>query len=152
LTRPCIEANGEHLGFLPGDFNDKIYPYMLPVFDCILKYMDKKQLDNMISEGIIMTLPLAFQRGITFSDSIVVGDEFQNTIPAQVRMFLTRKGPNSKIIMTGDIKQSDIKGKNGLIDACERLEGLDNLDIIELEEPVRDPIIKDIENRYQTEK
>jgi len=149
ISRPCKEAHGEHLGFLPGDFNEKIYPYMIPVFDCFLKYIDKKQIDFLISEGIIVTLPLAFTRGVTFEDAIVIGDEFQNTIPEQVRMFLTRKGANSKIIITGDIHQSDIDGKNGLVDMIERLKDIDKIGFVDLEEPVRDIIIKEIEEKYQ---
>jgi len=149
ITRPCVEANGEKLGFLPGDFSDKIAPYMIPVFNCFTEYISNAQLQKLIDDKIVMTLPLAFMRGCTFKDTIIIADEMQNTIPEQVRMLLTRKGFNSKIILNGDLNQSDIKCKNGLDDACERLRGIDKIGIIDLEEPIRDPIITKIEERYK---
>lgn len=149
ITRPCVEANGEKLGYLPGDFNEKIAPYMMPVFSCLTKYITQVQLQKLIDDKIIMTIPLAYLRGFTFEDTIVIADEMQNTIPEQTRLLLTRKGPNSKIILNGDLNQSDIKYKNGLADACDRLQGIDEIGIVHLEEPVRDPIIAKIEERYK---
>lgn len=152
FTRPCIEANGEKLGYLPGSANDKIGPYMLPIFDILSRRMTKKDIDKLINEGKIVTLPMAFQRGITFTNAYVVGDEFQNACPSQVRMFLTRIGENSKIVVTGDITQSDIEGRciNGLADAIGRMQGADGIGIASLstESIVRHPIIKVIEERY----
>lgn len=99
LTRPCIEAFGEKIGFLPGNKDDKISPYMLPIFDIIHKMLNKQQFDNLVKTNTIRTIPLAYQRGVTFDDSIVVADEMQNSIPAQVRLLLTRIGRNTKIVI-----------------------------------------------------
>lgn len=152
ITRPCVEANGEKLGFLPGDFSEKIAPYMIPVFNCFTEYISHAQLQKLIDDKVIITLPLAFMRGCSFKDSIIIADEMQNTIPDQVRMLLTRKGSNSKVILNGDLNQSDIRCRNGLEDACERLEGIEKIGIIHLEEPIRDPIITKIEERYKKNK
>ena len=149
FTRPCVEANGEKLGYLPGDFNEKISPYMLPIFNILMKFLYKKHIDNLIADGKILTLPLAFQRGISFENSFCILDESQNTVPSQVRMFLTRMSQDSKVDITGDLRQSDIRGKNGLQDICDRMVGVTGLDIIELTEPIRHPLIIEIENRYQ---
>ena len=101
-----------------------------------------------------MTLPLAFQRGMTFRNAFVLLDEAQNTSPEQIRMFLTRIGENCKVVITGDPLQSDIKGTNGLVDACERLEGIDGLGIVKFTEGdiLRNPIVAEIEKRYMQEK
>lgn len=150
FSRPCIEAGGENLGFLPGDFNDKISPYMIPIFDFVSEYLEKGQIEELIRRGIIVTLPLAFQRGITFKNACVVLDESQNTTIQQMKMFLTRIGDNCKILVTGDLNQSDIKGKNGLADAVVRLEDMENVGIIKFteEDILRNPIVKEIEKRY----
>jgi len=86
ITRPCVEANGENLGFLPGDFNEKIAPYMIPIFSCFGKYMTQAQLQKLMDDKIVTTLPLAYMRGVTFENTVVIADEMQNTIPEQVRM------------------------------------------------------------------
>jgi len=104
FTRPCKESMGEKLGSLPGDPDDKIAPYMMPLFEILKQYISQKEINNYISEGIIRTIPLAYYRGITFNNSFIVADEFQNTIPEQMRLFLTRFGTNSKIVITGDIR------------------------------------------------
>jgi phosphate starvation-inducible PhoH-like protein len=153
LTRPCIEANGEKLGYLPGDPNEKIAPYMIPIFDILSRRIPLKEINRMINDGQITTLPLAFHRGVTFTNAYVVGDEFQNTIPQQMRMFLTRIGENSKYVITGDVTQSDINGnghRDGLSDAMERFRGVADFGIIELtaDSIVRHPIIKSIEHGY----
>lgn len=150
FTRPCIEANGENLGFLPGNLNDKIYPYMMPIFDFLGDYLDYKQIESMIREGYIQTLPLAYMRGITFRNSFVVGDEFQNTKPEQIKMFLTRIGENCKIVITGDPKQSDVKCKNGLSDAIERFADTNQIGIVEFneEDVLRHPMVALIEKKY----
>lgn len=151
FTRPCVEANGENLGFLPGDLNEKIHPYMYPIFDFLSEYLPSKQIEGMMKSEVIMTLPLAFQRGLTFRNSFVLLDEAQNTTPSQVRMFLTRIGENCKIVITGDPEQSDIKKKNGLVDACERLGGVKGLGIVHFtsEDIVRHPIVVEIEEKYK---
>jgi len=150
LTRPCVEASGESLGFLPGDLNEKIHPYMLPIFDFLSEYLSSACINNYMKENKIITLPLAYHRGLTFRNAFVIGDEFQNTTPEQVRMFLTRIGDNCKVVITGDPKQTDIRGKNGLVDAVERLQGVNNLGIVEFteEDILRNPIVIDIEKRY----
>lgn len=154
FTRPCVEANGENLGFLPGNLNEKIHPYMLPIFDFLLKYLSSKQIEDMMKSEKIMTLPLAFMRGMNFHDAFVIFDESQNSTPKQMRMFLTRIGDNCKIIINGDPDQSDIKVKNGLVDACERLEGVKDLKIIKFDERdiIRHPIVAEIEKKYKEEK
>jgi phosphate starvation-inducible PhoH-like protein len=152
FTRPCVEAYGEKLGMLPGDAEDKIAPYMIPIFDTISEYISMKELSVLVDNGAIRTLPLAFQRGVTFKNSFVVADEFQNTLPQQMRLFLTRIGKNTKVVITGDITQSDIEGVNGLSDAINRLNGINGLAIIQLSASsiVRNPIIFDIEAKYNT--
>ena len=150
FTRPCVEADGENLGFLPGDLNDKIAPYMIPIFDFLDSYMDKVTIERMILDGKITTLPLAFMRGSSFQNSFVLLDEFQNTTPKQIKMFLTRIGKNSKVVLTGDPNQSDIKGVNGLTDILTRLEDVPNVGIVKLteEDIMRHEIVKMIEKKY----
>jgi len=150
FTRPCVEANGEELGYLPGDLNEKIHPYMIPIFNFLSEYLSSNQINELIKEEKIITLPLAYQRGITFSNAFVILDESQNTLPSQIRMFLTRIGENCKIVITGDPDQTDIKGVNGLSDAIERLDRIYELGIIEMfeEDVIRHPIVKEIEQRY----
>jgi phosphate starvation-inducible PhoH-like protein len=151
FTRPCIEADGENLGFLPGDLNEKISPYMIPIFDFLSDYMERSDIERMILDGKIITLPLAFMRGTTFKNSFVLLDEAQNTTPKQMKMFLTRIGENCKIVMTGDPKQTDIRGANGLTDIVTRLEGVPDIGIVRFsdEDVVRHEIIKIIEKKYE---
>jgi len=153
FTRPCVEAVGENLGFLPGDLHEKIHPYMYPIFDFLSDYLTPKQIEAYLKSEDILTLPLAFQRGMTFRNSFVLLDEAQNTRPEQIRMFLTRIGENCKVVITGDPLQSDIREKNGLVDAVERLRGVDNLGIVEFskEDILRNPIVADIEDRYKVD-
>ena len=150
FTRPCVEANGENLGFLPGDLNEKIHPYMYPIFDFLSDYLAPKQIEGYIKAETIATLPLAFMRGVTFRNAFVLLDEAQNTTPEQIRMFLTRIGENCKVVITGDPLQTDIPSKNGLVDACERLQGVNGLGIVTLsrEDIARNPIVAEIEERY----
>lgn len=150
FTRPCVEANGENLGFLPGDLNDKIHPYMYPIFDFLSDFLTTKQIEGYLKSESMLTFPLAFQRGSTFRNSFVLLDEAQNTVPEQIRMFLTRIGENCKVVITGDPFQTDIKTKNGLVDACERLKGVEGLGIVEFTEKdiLRNPIVAEIEKRY----
>ena len=150
FTRPCVEANGEKLGMLPGGYDDKIAPYMIPIFDIIGDKMPLRDLRKFMDEGRIKTLPLAYLRGITFNNSFVVADESQNTTPQQMRLLLTRLGKDSKIVITGDLNQTDIPGRNGLKDAIERLTGISEIASIEFTEKsmVRNPIIPFIEEKY----
>jgi len=153
ITRPCIEACGESLGFLPGDFNAKIAPYLIPIWDILLESLRKTDLNLLIEEGKIVTIPLAYHRGITFKNAFVIADEMQNTLPQQMRMFLTRMGMGSKVVITGDVSQSDIRNKNGLSDIIERLDNLENVGIVEMDRTciVRHPLVASIEDRYSLE-
>jgi len=150
ITRPAVEAYGEKLGFLPGDADEKLAPYMFPIISFMLEVITEDHLNKLLREKSIMTIPLAFQRGINFKNAIVIGDEFQNTIPKQMRMFLTRLQNESKIIVTGDLHQSDIPEENGLQDAISRFSDLANVGICQLTEKsiVRHQIIREIEARY----
>jgi phosphate starvation-inducible PhoH-like protein len=123
---------------------------MYPIFDFLSDYLSPKQIEAYLKSEDILTLPLAFQRGMTFRNSFVLLDEAQNTRPEQIRMFLTRIGANCKVVITGDPNQSDIHGVNGLVDAVTRLKGVNNLGIIEFskEDILRNPIVADIEERY----
>ena len=152
LTRPCVEAMGEKLGFLPGDSDDKIAPYMIPVFDILSRRLSMKEINKLQNEGRITTLPLAFHRGVTFTNAYVVGDEFQNTLVQQMRMFLTRIGSGSKMVITGDVTQSDVNhGKiDGLSDAIKRFKDVEDIGVVGLTSAsiVRHKIIKVIEEKY----
>lgn len=153
FTRPCVEANGENLGFLPGDLNEKIHPYMFPIMDFLLDFLSPGKIETLLNNGDFITLPLAFMRGVTFRNAFVILDEAQNTTPEQIRMFLTRMGENCKIVITGDPHQSDIKRRNGLVDAIERLNGVNGLGIVNLtkEDILRHPMVAEIEDRYLEE-
>ena len=118
LSRPAVEA-GEKLGFLPGDMKDKIDPYLQPLYDALEDMLPQVKLQDMMEKHVIQIAPLAFMRGRTLSDAVVILDEAQNTTPAQIRMFLTRMGWNTKMIITGDTSQIDLphSQKSGLIEA-----------------------------------
>jgi len=150
LTRPCVEANGERLGFLPGNLLDKIQPYLLPIMNILDEKFDLIYIEKLIQSGQIQAIPFAFLRGLTFKRTFVLADESQNASPEQIRLLLTRIGNNSKIVMTGDITQSDIRGLNGLKDAINRLNDIESIGIVQLTEKsiVRNPIITEIEKRY----
>lgn len=126
ITRPAV-SNGEQHGFLPGDLNQKMAPWTRPVFDVFEEYFSPKDVKQMLDEGIIEIAPLAYMRGRTFKNCIVILDESQNTTPAQMKMALTRIGEGSRMFVTGDLKQSDYKdGKNGLYDFFTRIEYSDS--------------------------
>lgn len=154
LTRPIVEAAGEKLGFLPGDMYEKINPYMIPIFESMADMIPTELLTKLMtkngSEALIRVLPLAFMRGVTFRNSFVICDEMQNSTSDQMRMLLTRIGEGTKMVICGDVKQSDIHGRNGLGDAFDILQGIDDIGFITLsqEAVVRDQIVKDIELRY----
>lgn len=151
LTRPAVEA-GEQLGFLPGAIDEKFAVYIDAFRDILNERLGSGTVNYCIRHGRIVAAPLAFMRGKTFSeDNYVILDEAQNTSIAQMKMFLTRIGEGCKVIINGDIKQSDIRGPNGLADAVEKLEGLPNVYIhhFAYEDIVRSGLVKDIIDRYE---
>lgn len=133
LSRPAVEA-GEKLGFLPGDMKEKIDPYLQPLYDALEDMIPAAKLQDMMDKHMIQIAPLAFMRGRTLNDAVVILDEAQNTTTAQMRMFLTRLGWNSKMIITGDLTQVDLpRGqKSGLREAIEVVSGIDDIAIVEL--------------------
>jgi len=155
LTRPVVEA-GEKLGFLPGDMEDKINPYMIPIFYSMEQILGEnkgllRKLTNKNGEDPrIRILPLAYMRGVTFSNAVIICDEMQNSTPEQMRMVLTRFGEGSKMIICGDVKQSDIHKRNGLADAFNLLQDVPGIGFVTLSRAavVRHPIIARIDDRY----
>ena len=152
LSRPAVEA-GEKLGFLPGDMKDKIDPYLQPLYDALEDMIPATKLQDMLDKRIIQIAPLAFMRGRTLSDAIVILDEAQNTTPAQIRMFLTRMGWNAKMIITGDMTQIDLprEQKSGLREALSILGHTEGISVIELEakDIVRHKLVTRIVNAYE---
>jgi phosphate starvation-inducible PhoH-like protein len=130
LTRPAVEA-GEKLGYLPGDLQNKIDPYLRPLYDALFEMLGAETYQKNVERGIIEIAPLAYMRGRTLDDSFIILDEAQNTTPEQMKMFLTRLGANSKAVVTGDITQTDLpRGvKSGLVEALHVLEGIDDIGI-----------------------
>lgn len=128
LTRPAVEA-GERLGFLPGDLQAKIDPYLRPLYDAIFDMIDAERFDQYIQSGVIEVAPLAFMRGRTLNDAFIILDEAQNTTPEQMKMFLTRMGFNSRVVITGDITQIDLPKaqKSGLVEAMRILKGIQGI-------------------------
>jgi phosphate starvation-inducible PhoH-like protein len=132
LTRPAVEA-GERLGFLPGTLNDKIDPYLRPLFDALHEMLDPETIPKLMTSGTIEVAPLAYMRGRTLNDAFVILDEAQNTTPEQMKMFLTRLGFNSKMVVTGDSTQVDLPGgMSGLKTAREALRGVEDMHFAEL--------------------
>lgn len=115
ITRPAVSVDEEH-GFLPGDLNEKMAPWTKPIFDVIQESYNQREINRMVEEGIIETSPLAYMRGRTFKNAVVIADEMQNTTPSQMKMLLTRLGEGSKMIVTGDLNQADRPKENGLLD------------------------------------
>ena len=121
ITRPAVSVDEDH-GFLPGDLNEKMAPWTRPIMDVIAENYNSKEIEHMVAEGIIETSPLAYMRGRTFKNSVIIADEMQNATPAQDKILMTRIGQNSKIVITGDVEQADrSNGDNGLMDLCNRL-------------------------------
>ena len=150
LTRPVVEA-GENLGFLPGTLHEKIDPYIRPLYDALYEMMDSARASRYISEGAIEIAPLAFMRGRTLNDSFIVLDEAQNTTPQQMKMFLTRLGIGSKMVITGDITQADLpKGISGLKTVRQVLGGLDDIAFCEFhsKDVVRHSLVAKIVSAY----
>jgi len=115
VTRPAVSVDEEH-GFLPGDLNEKMAPWTKPIFDVIAENFNAREIENFIKEGVIETSPLAYMRGRTFKNAVVVADEMQNATPSQMKMLLTRLGQNSKMVVTGDLQQADRPSNNGLLE------------------------------------
>ncbi|MCH9758441.1 MAG: PhoH family protein [Proteobacteria bacterium] len=152
LSRPVVEAGGERLGFLPGDMEQKINPYLRPLYEVLYQLQGKSAIERRIAAGEIEILPLAFMRGLTLNNTVLILDEAQNTTPAQMRMLLTRLGENSKIIITGDTSQSDLPALPicGLTDAAERLAKVSGIALhhFQLADIVRSPLVRDILKAY----
>jgi len=152
LTRPAVEA-GERLGFLPGTLQEKIDPYLKPLYDALYDMLDVERVDRHLERGIIEIAPIAFMRGRTLNDSFVILDEAQNTTPEQMKMFLTRIGYNSKAVITGDITQIDLPtGKlSGLIEARNIISGVEGISFIHFNEKdvVRHPLVQRIVRAYE---
>ena len=152
LSRPAVEA-GEKLGFLPGDMKDKIDPYLQPLYDALEDMLPQVKLQEMMEHHVIQIAPLAFMRGRTLSDAVVILDEAQNTTPQQLRMFLTRMGWNTKMIITGDTSQIDLprSQKSGLIEALEILKDIKGIGIVTLDQKdiVRHKLVTRIVNAYE---
>ena len=152
LSRPAVEA-GEKLGFLPGDMKDKIDPYLQPLYDALEDMIPAVKLQDMMDKHIIQIAPLAFMRGRTLSDAVVILDEAQNTTPAQIRMFLTRMGWNTKMVITGDLTQIDLSHaeKSGLKEALSILNGVDGISVVNLDKKdiVRHKLVTRIVNAYE---
>ena len=152
LSRPAVEA-GEKLGFLPGDMKDKIDPYLQPLYDALEDRLPAVKLQDMMEKHIIQIAPLAFMRGRTLSDAVVILDEAQNTTPAQIRMFLTRMGWNTKMIITGDMTQIDLPKTqlSGLKEALRVLTGIEGIGVVELtkKDIVRHKLVTRIVNAYE---
>ncbi len=152
LTRPAIEA-GEHLGFLPGDLQQKVDPYLRPLYDALYDIMGVENFQKNMEKGAIEVAPLAYMRGRTLDNAFIILDEAQNTTPEQMKMFLTRIGFGSKAIITGDLTQIDLPtGKNsGLIDAVKILNGIEDIGICKLnnKDVVRHPLVQKIIGAYE---
>jgi len=151
LTRPAVEA-GEKLGFLPGDITEKINPYLMPLYDALYEMVEFNQVQQMLQDGHIEIAPLAYMRGRTLNDSFIILDEAQNSTLPQMKMFLTRLGFRSKMVVTGDITQVDLSKdtKSGLIHAQEILKNIDGIRIIQFKEKdvVRHELVKKIVRAY----
>lgn len=152
LARPAVEA-GESLGFLPGDFREKIDPYLRPLYDALEEMLPSEQLRNYIEKGIIEIVPLAYMRGRTLNNAYVILDEAQNATGMQMKMFLTRLGPNSKAIITGDITQIDLPtySQSGLVQVKEILRKVDGVGFVYFDkgDVVRHKLVKDIIDAYE---
>ena len=152
LSRPAVEA-GERLGFLPGDMKEKVDPYLRPLYDALYDTLPAEQVERRISSGEIEIAPIAFMRGRTLAESFIILDEAQNTTPNQMKMFLTRFGMNSRMVICGDPRQVDLPdpSKSGLADAVNRLEGVEGVSVIRVNaaDVVRHPIVGRIVEAYE---
>jgi len=152
LTRPAVEA-GENLGFLPGDLKEKVDPYLRPLYDALYEVLGKKQIEDLIEKGIIEIAPLAYMRGRTLENAYVILDEAQNTTYNQMKLFLTRLGFNSKMVVTGDITQIDLPKRieSGLVNSIKLLDGVAGIKIIRFErvDVIRHPLVQKVLEKYE---
>jgi phosphate starvation-inducible PhoH-like protein len=152
LSRPAVEA-GERLGFLPGDLRDKVDPYLRPIFDALNDMLPADQIAKRLGTGEIEVAPIAFMRGRTLARAFVILDEAQNTTPVQMKMFLTRLGEGSRMVVTGDPTQVDLPpgARSGLADALEALKGIDGMAEVRFTEKdvVRHPLVARIVGAYE---
>jgi phosphate starvation-inducible PhoH-like protein len=152
LTKPVVEA-GEKLGFLPGTFLEKVDPHFRPLYDALYDLIEVEKVTRLIENNIIEIAPLAYMRGRTLNDSFIILDEAQNTTYSQMKMFLTRMGFNSKVVITGDITQIDIENpkESGLVKAIKILKNIEDIGIVELNKVdiVRNPIVQKIVEAYE---
>jgi len=155
LVRPAVEA-GEKLGFLPGSLQEKVDPYLRPLYDALYDLLDPEKVDKMLEKNVIEVAPLAFMRGRTLNDAFIIMDEAQNTTIEQMKMFLTRMGNNSKAVITGDITQIDLPNprKSGLLDAINVLEGVEGIRFCHFEDSdvVRHALVQRIVRAYESAK
>ena len=152
LTRPAVEA-GEKLGFLPGDIQAKVDPYLRPLYDALFDMIDAERFEQYLQSGIIEVAPLAFMRGRTLNDAFIILDEAQNTTPEQMKMFLTRMGFSSKMVITGDVTQIDLPKhqRSGLVEAIRILKGIEGIAFVHFKESdvVRHPLVARIIKAYE---
>lgn len=152
LTRPIVES-GESLGFLPGEFEEKVHPYMLPIYDCVDRIVGRENVFRERVDAAMEIAPIAYMRGRTFNDAVCIFDEAQNATKMQLKLFLTRFGENSKIIITGDPTQSDLGGDYvALMDVMHRLESVTGVGVVQFKENsiVRHPLVGEIIRRLET--
>jgi phosphate starvation-inducible protein PhoH and related proteins len=151
LVRPAVEA-GERLGFLPGTLQEKVDPYLRPLYDALYDLLEQDRVDKMLERNVIEVAPLAFMRGRTLNDAFIIMDEAQNTSSEQMKMFLTRLGSDSKAVITGDVTQIDLPNpkKSGLVEAIEILDGVDGIRFCHFEEGdvVRHPLVQRVIRAY----
>lgn len=153
LTRPAVEA-GESLGFLPGDLKEKVDPYLMPLYDALDELLGHEKVETLMERNVIEIIPLAYMRGRTLNDAFVILDEAQNTTSTQMKMFLTRLGLHSKMVITGDITQIDInikKTSSGFKEACDILYDINEIGIVNLDkgDVVRNPLVSTIIDSYE---
>ena len=152
ITRPAVEA-GEKLGFLPGDLKEKVDPYLIPIYDALYEFMGKETIDKLIEKGVIEIAPLAYMRGRTLDNAFIILDEAQNTTSNQMKMFITRLGFHSKMVITGDITQVDLPNhtQSGLLESTEILQNIDGIKHIHFtkHDVMRHPLVSKIVERYE---
>ena len=153
ITKPLVEVDGEKLGYLPGDIDEKTAPYMMSIYYNMEQIIGKERLETLKKAGVVQVIPLAYMRGLTLTDSIVLLDEAQNATTTQIKTFLTRIGSGSKYIVNGDLMQSDIRQVNGLVDSIKRFTGVKGVGFsrFDLSDVVRHPIVAELLSRYQNE-
>jgi len=152
LTRPAVEA-GERLGFLPGTLQEKVDPYLRPLYDALYDMLDNERVEKLLERNVIEVAPIAFMRGRTLSDSFIILDEAQNSTPEQMKMVLTRQGFNSKMVVNGDVTQIDLPNsrRSGLIDAAEVLKGVEGISFVQFDDKdvVRHTLVQRIVKAYE---